>query len=110
MFSLVGIIVNELKDNYSIALPSDFTDYISFAGTVIKMIFITGLIGCATAPVTCISTLFSSCSHAISCINMNTGVITFLAFLICGGAFTGSFLNLRKYLNNSVEEFGARWV
>jgi hypothetical protein len=108
MFNPVDTLENELNDKYSITLPSEFTNYISTIRTVTKMFFITSLIGCAAAALTGIFTLLSFCSHGISCISMIIGVITFIAFLIVGGASTGAFLLLRNYLNNSVEEYGVK--
>ncbi|ODV73057.1 Pun1p CYBJADRAFT_168118 [Cyberlindnera jadinii NRRL Y-1542] len=106
MFDPIDAVTSTLENEYSVELPSDFTDYISTARTVVKLIFITAIIGVCTAFLTGLFTLFSFCSHFVSCVAMIVGVISALALIICAGAATGTFTILRNNLNNEVSTYG----
>lgn len=106
IFSPIDAITAVMKEDLDIQLPSEFTDYINIAKTVVKVIFITGLIGVCTAFITAILTLLSFCSHVISCIAMMVSLISLLALAICGAAATGTFLILRDHLNDAVSTYG----
>lgn len=107
IFNPVDTLENELDSTSdTLTLPSQFQDYVSTAKVVSKMIFICGIIGVAAAFLTGVLTLFSFCSHGVSCISVIIGLISFLSLLICAASSTGAFLILKKYLNNATDDYG----
>lgn len=109
LFDPVKILSEDLDSSLSIddlSLPDQVEDYVKTAKIVSKVIFITTIIGVVAAFVVAVLTLFSFCSHAVSCIATIFAIISFLGLVIAAAASTATYSIVKKYFNDAAETYG----